>query len=255
MGPQAIPGWGSVKPFVMTSASQFRSPPMYGTTNVADAVKTALYLQDYDEVQRLGGMVSERTQDQTDIAFFWIESTIQGWNRIARHIADKRQLGAWRLARLLLSCRAGRSGCIHLLLRGEVFLQLLAPGNGDPARQPRSEHGRRPGLAGFQPAGTGAWGNPADSRLRLRALDCRRCRGPGHPRQYRGHHRLHDRIRHAAWKAAQLQLGVEGRAARTPTPGSISASTPSRERTWGWPPGSRWANTWETTPCSAFTGA
>ena len=137
-GPQAIPGWGSVKPFVMASASQFRSPPMYGTTNVADAVKTALYLQDYDEVQRLGGMVSERTQDQTDIAFFWIESTIQGWNRIARHIADKRQLGAWRLARLLSHVGLAEADAYISSFEGKYFYNFWRPvtairlGNLDP---------------------------------------------------------------------------------------------------------------------------
>jgi len=100
-GPQAIPHWGGVKTFVLTSAAQFRAPPMYGAATVEDAVKTPAYLADYAEVKRLGGMVSERTAEQTEIGFFWIESTIQGWNRIARHLADKRHLDAWKLARLL----------------------------------------------------------------------------------------------------------------------------------------------------------
>ena len=137
-GPQAIPGWGSVKPFVMTSASQFRSPPMYGAASVDDAVKTSLYLQDYDEVKRLGGMVSERTQDQTDIAFFWIESTIQGWNRITRHIADKRHLGAWRLARLLSHVALAEADAYISSFDGKYFYNFWRPvtairlGNLDP---------------------------------------------------------------------------------------------------------------------------
>jgi len=52
-------------------------------------------------VKRLGGMISERTQDQSDIAIFWIESSAQGWNRIARAIAGQRHLDAWNLARMM----------------------------------------------------------------------------------------------------------------------------------------------------------
>lgn len=100
-GPQGLPGWGAVRPFVLASGSQFRSPPMYGAATVEDAVQTAAYRADYEEVRRLGGMVSERTQDQTDIGLFWIESTNRGWNRIARTLGSTGHLDAWRLARLL----------------------------------------------------------------------------------------------------------------------------------------------------------
>jgi hypothetical protein len=100
-GPQAIPDWGTVRPFALTSPSQFRAPPMYGAATVAQAVKTPAYLADYAETKRLGGMVSERTQEQTDIGFYWIESPAQGWNRVARILGQQHHLNAWRLARLL----------------------------------------------------------------------------------------------------------------------------------------------------------
>lgn len=101
-GIQALSYWGAVKPFVIVSTSQFRSPPMYGAATAEDAVKTAQYLADYDEVRRLGGMVSsERTQKQLEVGYFWIESTVQRWNRIARALAEKKDINAWRLARLL----------------------------------------------------------------------------------------------------------------------------------------------------------
>ena len=100
-GPQALPHWGNVKPFALTRADQFRAPGMYGAASVGEAIKTRRYLADYAEVKRLGGTVSERTQDQTDIGFFWIESTVQGWNRVARVLAGRRHLDAWRLARLV----------------------------------------------------------------------------------------------------------------------------------------------------------
>jgi len=139
-GPQAIPYWGSVKPFVLTSGAQFRSPPMYGTAKVEDAVKTAAYLADYAEVKRLGGMVSaDRTPDQTEIAFFWIESTTQGWNRIARTLADTHHLNAWRLARLVAHVSLAEADAYISSFEGKYFYNFWRPvtairlGNLDPA--------------------------------------------------------------------------------------------------------------------------
>ena len=100
-GLQAISYWGSITPFVLASASQYRPGPMYGASNVTDAIATPRYLADYDEVKRLGGIVSERTQDQSDIAVFWIENSAPGWNRIARNVAAQRHLDAWNLARMI----------------------------------------------------------------------------------------------------------------------------------------------------------
>jgi len=100
-GPQAIANWGQVKPFALSSSAQYRAPPMYGAATVAAAVLTPLYLADYTEVKRLGGVVSERTQDQTDMALYWIEHPVQTWNRIARILAGDRHLNAWQLARLV----------------------------------------------------------------------------------------------------------------------------------------------------------
>lgn len=101
-GLTAFPHWGRVRPFVMTSSSQFRAPPPYGAASVQAAVQTPQYLADYAEVKAYGGVVSQvRTPDQADIAFFWVRSSIQRWNEAARVIGQRRQLGAWKLARLL----------------------------------------------------------------------------------------------------------------------------------------------------------
>jgi hypothetical protein len=101
-GQVAIPHWAGVRPFVMTSPSQFRAPPPYGAATVQAAVQTPAYLADYAEVKAYGGVVSAlRTPDQADIGFFWVGSSIQGWNEAARVIGRQRQLGAWKLARLL----------------------------------------------------------------------------------------------------------------------------------------------------------
>jgi nucleotide-binding universal stress UspA family protein len=100
-GLQAVSHWGNVRPFVLTSTDQFRPGPMYGAATVEEAVNTPAYLADYAEVKRLGGMVSERTQEQTDIGIFWIESSAEGWNRIARAIAATRHMDAWNLAHMM----------------------------------------------------------------------------------------------------------------------------------------------------------
>jgi hypothetical protein len=101
-GLAAFQHWGRVRPFVMTSPSQFRAPPAYGAGSVQAAVQTPQYLADFAEVKAVGGVVSQvRTPDQADLAFFWVGSSIQAWNEAARVIGQRRQLGAWKLARLL----------------------------------------------------------------------------------------------------------------------------------------------------------
>ena len=139
-GPQALATWGTtVKPWALSSASQFRAPPMYGAATVTDAVKTPLYLADYAEVKRLGGMVSERTPEQTEIGLFWVESTIQGWNRIARTLGAKEHLNAWRLARVLAHVALAESDAYLSTFESKYFYNFWRPvtairlGNLDPA--------------------------------------------------------------------------------------------------------------------------
>ncbi|WP_212987217.1 vanadium-dependent haloperoxidase [Actinoplanes auranticolor] len=71
-GAPVTPQWGAVRPFVMTSGSQFR-PPMPGEGSTYDEVVTgAEYTAQFDEARRLGSRDStERTADQTRAAFFW----------------------------------------------------------------------------------------------------------------------------------------------------------------------------------------
>ncbi len=97
----ADPLWGSVDPFVLQSAAQFRSPPPYGAPTNADALRTAAYARDHDEIRRKGALAgSTRTDDESEIAKFWEENSPLGWNRIARTVAQSRGLGGWELARL-----------------------------------------------------------------------------------------------------------------------------------------------------------
>ena len=91
------PGWGTVTPFVLRDGAQFRPGPPY-------AVTSNKYTAEFDEVKKLGGddvtTPSERTEEQTQIGFFWIESSPLAWNRIARTVAVAEKLDLWENARL-----------------------------------------------------------------------------------------------------------------------------------------------------------
>jgi hypothetical protein len=93
----AIPGWGKVKPFGLTSASQFRPAAPY-------SVLSNEYTADFNEIKSLGSRNSAmRTADQTHLALFWTENSPTGWNRIARIIIANQHgnnMDAWKVARL-----------------------------------------------------------------------------------------------------------------------------------------------------------
>ena len=71
------PGWGDVKTFGIQNSTQFVVPPPY-------LLNSPEYAADYNEVKRLGcatctdGGVNGRTQDQENIAKFWVESSAFG---------------------------------------------------------------------------------------------------------------------------------------------------------------------------------
>jgi hypothetical protein len=93
--PAALVQWGSVTPFVLKSADQFRCPD-------PPAVNSPRALADLEEVKAIGGSKSlTRTAEQSEIGRYWYESSPQGWNRIAREVLAPRQFDAWENARLL----------------------------------------------------------------------------------------------------------------------------------------------------------
>jgi hypothetical protein len=92
-----LPAWGTLPPFVLFRASQYRASPPY-------RVDSKRYAEDFNEIKRLGGngtsTPSARTAEQTHIALHWLESSPLGWNRIARIVAAAKGLGLWESARL-----------------------------------------------------------------------------------------------------------------------------------------------------------
>jgi hypothetical protein len=78
------PHWRKIKPFALTSPSQFRVP-------APPALHSDEYARAYQEVQRVGSdrKDARRTPDETHYAAFWYEFSDIGWNRIARTVARK----------------------------------------------------------------------------------------------------------------------------------------------------------------------
>jgi hypothetical protein len=91
------PGWGNVTPFVADHGDRWRVRPPFRLTG-------RKYLADFNEVKALGGdglnTPSARTPEQTEIAFFWVESAPLQWNRIAQAASHSRALDLWENARL-----------------------------------------------------------------------------------------------------------------------------------------------------------
>jgi PAP2 superfamily len=83
-----------VKPFLIRSASQFRSEPPYRLTG-------RKYAKDFAEVKSLGSATSTtRTPDQTLAARYWAENPPATWNRIFRTISAQQGLSLVDNARL-----------------------------------------------------------------------------------------------------------------------------------------------------------
>jgi len=95
----ALPQWGAVDPWTMTSSDQFRAAP-------PPALDSAAYAAAFEEVKAYGAANSAvRTADQTEIANFWIDgpgsATPPGhWLAIAQNIAEGRSDSTIANARL-----------------------------------------------------------------------------------------------------------------------------------------------------------
>lgn len=79
--PMAAPWLAGVKPFAVKSSSQFRAKK-------APELTSSEYAADYNEVKALGALSdSTRTQEQTEIAYFWSDNTPIQWHRALRGVA------------------------------------------------------------------------------------------------------------------------------------------------------------------------
>jgi hypothetical protein len=89
--------WEKVTPFTLRKVDQFRPGTPYAITD-------ANFTDDMNEVKGLGGdgktTPSARTENQTQIAWFWFENSPLKWSRIARTVATEKGLSTADNARL-----------------------------------------------------------------------------------------------------------------------------------------------------------
>ncbi len=91
----AVSQWPLRKPWVMTSASQFRPGPPPSLTS-------KLWVRDYNEIKALGAKNStQRTAEQTEIARFWEATAPTIYYPVARSITDLPGREVTQNARLL----------------------------------------------------------------------------------------------------------------------------------------------------------
>ncbi len=92
--PAAAPQWGARKPWLMTSAAQFRPAP-------PPALTSAAWARDFNEVKSIGGKTSTaRTPEQAEIARFWEFSLPSIYHGVVRSVAEMPGRDTVRNARL-----------------------------------------------------------------------------------------------------------------------------------------------------------
>jgi hypothetical protein len=91
--PPVLPGWKNVTPWVVRDLSAFRpdGPP---------PLRSRRYARDFNEVKELGSATSPtRTDEQTEIARFWLAPPAPIWNGIARQLIEAHGLSLSAAAR------------------------------------------------------------------------------------------------------------------------------------------------------------
>lgn len=104
---EPAPWVGNVNPFLIPSAAALRS-------DGPNALTSAAYAEDFDEVKRLGSLTSTvRTPDQKDAALFWQANGAGLFNAIFRQLADTQELDIAEAARMFaMTNMAGADGAI-----------------------------------------------------------------------------------------------------------------------------------------------
>lgn len=95
LGPLAfLPGWGRLVPFGIDTEEHRLPGP--------DPLASLRYAFDFNYVKAVGKLESRfRTDEQTEIAFFWFEFSPIGWNRIANTVVRQHRADIWRAARIM----------------------------------------------------------------------------------------------------------------------------------------------------------
>lgn len=95
------PNLGDLAPYGIESNDQF----MYEAPN---SIGSSAYAADYNEIKAVGCFgCTARTQEQTDIAVFWVENIASSINRLAQTLIRQNHLNGWESARLIALLEMG----------------------------------------------------------------------------------------------------------------------------------------------------
>ncbi|CAL9617694.1 DNRLRE domain-containing protein [Streptomyces sp. enrichment culture] len=145
----ATPGWGLVKPFALTSGSQFRPAGPGGHTTMSGLLASSAYATQVNEVKSLGRADSTtRTADQTQAALFWandLDGTYKPPGQLFEHtqtLARQRNLTVTANAKLfaLVAFSMSDAGIASWDAKYQTDIDLWRPesavrldGDGNPA--------------------------------------------------------------------------------------------------------------------------
>jgi hypothetical protein len=127
--PAQLPGWGKVSLWVVRDLSRFEpdGPP---------ALHSRRWARDYNEVKEMGSLTSTtRTNEQTEIARFWLGTPTAIWNGVARQVIEAKELSlsatARTLALMYLSSADASIACWDAKYKFNFWRPTTAIRNGD----------------------------------------------------------------------------------------------------------------------------
>jgi hypothetical protein len=113
--------WPQRKPWVMTSASQFRPGP-------PPDLKSELWARDYNEVKAIGRKAnSPRTPEQTDIARFWEATGPTIYHGVIRSVAEMPDREITRNARFLMAMTQAMDDAIIAVFDAKYHYNFWRP--------------------------------------------------------------------------------------------------------------------------------
>jgi hypothetical protein len=122
--PTALPlvsHWLKRKPWLMTSASQFRPGP-------PPKLASELWARDYNEIKAVGGKTSAtRTVDQSDIARFWEETGPVIYHGIVRSVTTRPGREITQNARLLMAVTQAVDDAMIAVFDAKYFYNFWRP--------------------------------------------------------------------------------------------------------------------------------
>ncbi len=119
--PAATPWLGQMRPFTLTSASQFLPPGPY-------ALSSEEWAANYNVTRLLGDKTSSvRTAGQTEIGLFWTENTSQQYARVFNYLVENYRLDLMDSARMMAMLWTGAADSIIGCFNGKYAYSFWRP--------------------------------------------------------------------------------------------------------------------------------